>query len=39
MLELMLCSMLTILPDFLFRRYVRGSASARRSLFSRSGLN
>ena len=24
MLELMLCSMLTILPDFLFRRYVQG---------------
>src|SRR6478672_7947979 len=24
MLELMLCSMLTILPDFLFRRYYQG---------------
>src|SRR3954469_887476 len=24
MLELMLCSMLTILPDFLYRRYVQG---------------
>ena len=24
MLELMLCSMLTILPDYLFRRYVQG---------------
>ena len=24
MLELFLCSMLTILPDFLFRRFVQG---------------
>ena len=24
MLELMLCSLLTILPDYLFRRYVQG---------------
>ena len=24
MLELMLCSMLTLLPDYLFRRYVQG---------------
>ena len=24
MLELILCSMLTILPDYLFRRYVQG---------------
>ena len=24
MLELMLCSMLTLLPDFLFRRFVQG---------------
>ena len=24
MLELMLCSMFTILPDYLFRRYVQG---------------
>src|SRR6185295_19648617 len=24
MLELMLCSMLTVLPDYLFRRYVQG---------------
>ena len=24
MLELLLCSMLTILPDYLFRRYVQG---------------
>ena len=24
MLELMLCSMLTILPDYLYRRYVQG---------------
>ena len=26
MLELMLCSLLTILPDYLFRRYVAGKA-------------
>ena len=24
MLELMLCSLLTILPDYLYRRYVQG---------------
>ena len=24
MLELLLCSMLTILPDYLYRRYVQG---------------
>ena len=24
MLELLLCSLLTILPDYLFRRYVQG---------------
>jgi hypothetical protein len=27
MLELLLCSLLTILPDYLFRRYVQGKRS------------
>ena len=35
MLELMLCSMLTIVPDFLFRRYVQGKRLGREiTLFS-----
>jgi multidrug resistance efflux pump len=35
MLELMLCSMLTILPDFLFRRFVQGKRIGREiNLFS-----
>ena len=29
MLELMLCSMLTLLPDFLFRRFVQGKRLGR----------
>ena len=29
MLELMLCSLLTILPDYLFRRYVQGKRIGR----------
>ena len=29
MLEFLLCSMLTILPDFLFRRYVQGKRIGR----------
>jgi len=32
MLELMLCSLLTILPDYLFRRYVQGKRIGRESL-------
>jgi hypothetical protein len=35
MLELFLCSMLTILPDFLFRRFVQGKRLGREiNLFS-----
>jgi hypothetical protein len=30
MLELLLCSLLTILPDYLFRRYVQGIRSLQR---------
>ena len=30
MLEILLCSLLTILPDYLFRRYVQESGSARK---------
>jgi multidrug resistance efflux pump len=33
MLELMLCSMLTILPDYLFRRYVQGKRIGREITF------
>jgi len=35
MVELMLCSMLTLLPDFLFRRFVQGKRLGREiTLFS-----
>ncbi len=35
MLELMLCSMLTLVPDFLFRRFVQGKRLGREiTLFS-----
>ena len=30
MLEIMLCSLLTILPDYLFRRYVPGTSGSAR---------
>ena len=30
MLEILLCSLLTILPDYLFRRYSKESGSARK---------
>src|SRR6187455_1899457 len=33
MLELMFCSMLTILPDYLFRRYVQGKRLGREITF------
>lgn len=39
MLELLLCSLVTILPDYLFAAIGRASASAKRSLSIRSGTN
>jgi hypothetical protein len=37
MLEMLLCSLVTLLPDYLYRRYVQGSGSARRLLSTRFG--
>ena len=39
MLELLLCSMFTILPDYLFRRYMQGKKSGVRSIFIQYGLS
>jgi hypothetical protein len=39
MLELMLCSMLTLLPDFLIRRFVQGKRLGRKSRYFRSGTS
>jgi hypothetical protein len=39
MLELLLCSMLTILPDYLYRRYAQGKRLGKEITFFRSGSN
>jgi len=39
MLELLLCSLLTIFPDYLYRRYRQANASATRSRSFQYGSN
>ena len=39
MLELFLCSLVTIFPDYLYRRYVQGKRLGERSTYIRCGMN
>jgi hypothetical protein len=37
MLETLLCSLVTLLPDYLYRRYVQGKRLGKEITFSRCG--